>query len=209
MTISDLLTDFRVAIGDEGEVVAREAAIGAVDGVNTVFTLDAPPVKSGSETVWVGSTVTAAYSLDLTTGVLTMDAAPADVVYVTYDSLDYSDSMLERHLINAYRSLMATDAKEFVDDWALTGTTFGTDLDDDDKALLFAQGWVKVLQADLTKAQRSGVRITASIGLDSSGQPRTIQETLNIARDQLKEAIRAMCMDRLEGYRVPVGLERN
>jgi hypothetical protein len=60
-------------------------AVGTGDGSKTAFNLAHYPVKPGSLTIKLGSTVTTDYSVDLETGVLTFNSAPGSGVAITAD----------------------------------------------------------------------------------------------------------------------------
>ena len=74
--------------GNEITITLTEI-VGTGHGVTT-FTLDYPPVVSGSETVYLDGVATTAYSINYETGEITFDTAPALGMKITADYQIYS-----------------------------------------------------------------------------------------------------------------------
>ena len=212
MTLDDLLADFRAAIHDEGDAIVLELAVGALDASNVIFTLDGAPIKSASYQVYVDNalqTEGADYTFEADRGVITFATAPTGIVRTTYDTYIYGDAQLRRFLANAIYVLKGGNY-EPAGSWSIAadGTTLSETLDDDEKALVYAQANLLLLEGEQKRALRRSVRIVSGIGLDRGNEAGNYQQAVRDARGALKVLVDAMCLKEIEGWRMPTGMEK-
>ena len=212
-TLDSLLTPLRDLINDEGEMVVLEEAAGLIDGTNKQFTVMGAPIRVGSYTIYVGGlakTDVSDYGLNTDTGVLTFVVAPGAKVTATYDVLTYGDAQLRRQLANGLNWLRTSDC-DFTRSWELEAdaTTLNVVLEEEEQSLLLHVTASLIVEAELRRSlRRSGVRMTANIGVDRSLEVRNYNESLRELRADRDEMVKRMAQQRMYGWRVPTGMEK-
>jgi len=213
-TLTSLLEGFRSLIHDDGDIIVMEHAVGEINGTNKLFVLPTPPIIADSETVYVGGVVktrTTEYSVSASTGLITFTAAPGAVVEASYQSVVYGDSQLLVYLASALDRLRTTDydpAKEW--ELAADDDTLNVTLEEEQRALLLAQAALLVVEAEARRSlRRSGIKLTANIGIDRTNEAPNYTALLKQYRDDFDAMLKRMTQAQVIGWRVPTGMEKS
>lgn len=103
--------------------VIRDEGLGTGDAATTDFTLDHYPVRAGSETIYVDSVATSAYTLDEATGTVSFDVAPANAAVLTADYAivqEATDKIPSLKLTMA-SAQVGTEERRIKAEWTLEG----------------------------------------------------------------------------------------
>lgn len=202
---SGLVSSLRRRIGDTGTVV-REFFVG--DGYTDVFYLPRYPIVENSEIITFDKVPisSGAYTMDDSTGVLTLTGAPSngvsiEVVYMCYD---YSDSELKDFISSAVIKLASSIGEEFTCD----GETITPDL-------TFKQETLVLLFAVRDLYTNSALRVSPVTMSWSDGEKRVdkskivgnIADAIKLLDEQIDTLVAEINNDSITGYKLSGGTE--
>jgi len=191
----NLVTEVRQAVGDWGEYQTHIVPRGVIDGVNKRFQSSLMPLGGGTKLFdATGNEITSGYSLNVDTGLLVYETAPAT------GSGHYLEGNVYRYRTSYIQWAIGAAARHLYGVWgadkypvSLSGTelTFATEPTGIDRAILVLMAAREVLTGQQAYAAAQGMRLTDGLGaVDTTRRAADLQQLLRTLQAKLSLLVR-------------------